>query len=162
LLQLIRPARGFMSTFSHLNIHAKILCRSSFLMARGGIHSQGPFQSFQRYFTASSPESRVSLVNPSGGSCGRTDSLLGDDLFWPRFAPLRAALRHDVRPQGAVGLRAPHDERLDGVSDALCRPPPRLRDHGRFATAAPRTRRRLAELSSGAYGHLDFACLSSS
>ncbi|TVQ95177.1 MAG: type III restriction endonuclease subunit R, partial [Chromatiaceae bacterium] len=39
-------------------------------------------------------ESRVSLVNPSGGSCGRTDSLLGDDLFWPRFAPLRAALRH--------------------------------------------------------------------
>ncbi|SDX70346.1 Integrase core domain-containing protein [Thiocapsa roseopersicina] len=51
------------------------------------------------------PESRVSLVNPSGGSCGRTDSLLGDDLFWPRFAPLRAALRHDVRPKGAVGLR---------------------------------------------------------
>jgi hypothetical protein len=50
-------------------------------------------------------ESRVSLVNPSVGSCGRTDSLLGDDLFWPRFAPLRAALRHDVRPRGALGLR---------------------------------------------------------
>jgi hypothetical protein len=26
------------------------------------------------------PESRVSLVNPSGRSCRRTDSLLGDDL----------------------------------------------------------------------------------
>jgi hypothetical protein len=50
-------------------------------------------------------ESRVSLVNPSGSSCGRTDSLLGDDLFWPRFAPLRSTLRHDVRPRGAVGLR---------------------------------------------------------
>jgi hypothetical protein len=51
-------------------------------------------------------ESRVSLVNPSGGSCRRTDSLLGDDLVLPRFAPLRAARRHDVRPPGAVGLRA--------------------------------------------------------
>ncbi|SDX66118.1 hypothetical protein SAMN05421783_1509 [Thiocapsa roseopersicina] len=50
-------------------------------------------------------ENRVSLLNPSGGSCGRTDSLLGDDLFWPRFAPLRAVLRHDVRQKGAVGLR---------------------------------------------------------
>jgi hypothetical protein len=50
-------------------------------------------------------ESRVSLVKPSGGSCGQTDSLLGDDLLWPRFAPLRAALRHDMRPRGAVGLR---------------------------------------------------------
>jgi hypothetical protein len=48
----------------------------------------------------------VSLVNPSGGSCGRTDSLLGDDLVLPRFAPLRAALRHDGRPLGAVWLRA--------------------------------------------------------
>ncbi len=50
-------------------------------------------------------ESRVSLVNPSGRSRGRTDSLLGDYPVRPRFAPLRASLRHDVRPRGAVGLR---------------------------------------------------------
>ena len=29
------------------------------------------------------PECRVSLVNPSGGSCRRTDSLLGDSLYRP-------------------------------------------------------------------------------
>ncbi len=29
---------------------------------------------------ARNPECRVSLVNPSGGSCRRTDSLLGDSL----------------------------------------------------------------------------------
>jgi hypothetical protein len=46
----------------------------------------------------------MSLVNRSGGSCGRTDALLEDDRFWPRFAPLGAALRHGVSPRGALGL----------------------------------------------------------
>jgi hypothetical protein len=85
----------------------------------------------------------VSLVNPSGGSCGRTDALLGEDRFWPRFAPLRTALRHDVRPRGAVGLRTAlrrMARRRIGcalhTAFAASRP-------GRFAPAAARARRRL-------------------
>jgi hypothetical protein len=48
---------------------------------------------------------RVSLVNPSGCSCSRTDSLLGDNLVWPRYALLRAAAAPRRAPDGAVGLR---------------------------------------------------------
>jgi hypothetical protein len=72
----------------------------------------------------------VALVNPSGSSCGRTDSILGDDLM------LALGRR-------APGCAQPWEEWRDVVSDALCIPPSRLRDHGRFAPAAPRMRRRL-------------------
>ena len=61
------------------------------------------------------PESRVSLVNPSGGSCSRTDSLLGEDLFCP--APGRAALRR--APQGRG--RAAHGPTTNGSTTCRMR-----------------------------------------
>ena len=65
----------------------------------------------------------MSLVNPSGGSCRRTDSLLATAYCAPD-APLRGRLRHERAAPQPLGLRHPLREWLDGVSDALCMSPP--------------------------------------
>ena len=66
------------------NSHAKRLTSSQV----GNLgSSRGPIESFGSSQAAVgarfNPECRVSLVNPSGGSCRRTDSLLGDSLYCP-------------------------------------------------------------------------------
>ena len=86
---------------------------------------------------------RVSLVNPSGCSCSRTDSLLGDNLVGPRYGLLGRRLRHDERLTAPSGFATALRKWLDGVSDALCILPSRLRVHRPFATAAIRSRLRL-------------------
>jgi hypothetical protein len=72
-------------------------------------------------------ESRVSRESVRG-SRGRTDSLLGEDVSSPRSETRYAT----PCARGArSGCARPCDERLDGVSDALCIPPSRLRRHAR-------------------------------
>jgi hypothetical protein len=76
-----------------------------------------------------SSESRVSLVNPSGGSCGRTDSLLGGrPVSAPvRPAPGRAAPRRAPEGRG----RAAHGPTTNGSTACRMRSAYRLRG---FAT----------------------------
>ena len=79
------------------------------------------------------------LVIHFGTSKSQNDAL-GDSLE-PRFA-LRPWRYADII---ASSMPAPHHPRkwLDGVSDALCILPPRLRDYRPFASPAIRSRLRL-------------------